>query len=200
MRETHPLPDHPEFSVRDYPNYREYRVENRYVARNGSGRIIQKATGLSWCCALFPAFGFWWFAFSIFAATLWLYMKCTQVVAGALLNLHCKHSCLTLNFPTSETVLVIPPHGIQLETHRGLPRWPLAISRRFISLTNLRDVIINEALYGWNVRYYLAAVKEHPSTGFSLDVIFESILPRMPILSEVYHGIHEMLMNGHEDG
>ncbi|XP_006458221.1 hypothetical protein AGABI2DRAFT_115231 [Agaricus bisporus var. bisporus H97] len=187
MRETHPLPDHPEFSVRDYPGYREYRVENFYVARNGSGRIIQKATGLSWCCALFPvlfsltrAFGFWWLAFSIFAATLWLYMKCTQVVA--------------------ETVLVIPPHGIQLETHRGLPRWPLAISRRFISLTNLRDVIINEALYGWNVRYYLAAVKEHPSTGFSLDVIFESILPRMPILSEVYHGIHEMLMNGHEDG
>lgn len=100
-------------------------------------------------------------------------MKCTQVVAGALLNLHRKHSCLTLNFPTSETVLVIPPHGIQLETHRGLPPWPLAISRRFISLTNLRDVIINEALYGWNVRYYLAAVKEHPSTGFSLDVIFE---------------------------
>lgn len=54
MRETHPLPDHPEFSVRDYPGYREYRVENFYVARNGSGRIIQKATGLSWRCALFP--------------------------------------------------------------------------------------------------------------------------------------------------
>lgn len=43
----------------------------------------------------------------------------------------------------------------------------------------LQDVIINEGLTGWNVRFYLAAVKKHPVTGFSLDVMFEveSILP-----------------------
>jgi len=68
---------------------------------------------------------------------------------------------------------VIPQHGIQLETHRGLPGWPPFISRRFIPLPTLQDVIINEGLRGWDVRFYLAVVKEHPISGYTLDVVFE---------------------------
>lgn len=86
-----------------------------------------------------------------------------------------RHLCCVLrpNIGSTETVIIIPPHGIQLETHRGLPYWPRFVSRRFIPLTNLQDVIINEALRGWNVRYYLAVVKGRPSVGFSLEVAFE---------------------------
>ena len=68
---------------------------------------------------------------------------------------------------------MIPQHGIQLETHRGLPGWPPFISRRFIPLPTLQDVIINEGLRGWNVRFYLAVVKKHPISGYALDVVFE---------------------------
>lgn len=54
MQQTRPLPGHPEFSVIDYPGYREYCVENFYVARDGSGRIVRRATGLSWYWAVIP--------------------------------------------------------------------------------------------------------------------------------------------------
>jgi len=42
MKRIHPIPDtHPQFSVLDLPGYREYRVENWHLARDGSGRIIR---------------------------------------------------------------------------------------------------------------------------------------------------------------
>jgi len=40
-------------------------------------------------------------------------------------------------------------------------------------LPTLQDVIINEGLRGWNVRFYLAVVKKHPISGYTLDVVFE---------------------------
>ncbi len=101
--------------------------------------------------------------------------KCTQVVAGLSSVFLGKFSSLTFSI---EAVLVIPPHGIQLETYRGFPKWPIFISRRFIPLTALQDVIINEGLWGWNVRHYLAAVKENTATAYSLDVVFEVCLLR----------------------
>lgn len=72
-----------------------------------------------------------------------------------------------------EIIFVIPQHGVQLETHRGLPGWPVFISRRFIPLPTLQNIVINEGLRGWNVRFYLAVVKEHPTFGYTLDVAFE---------------------------
>lgn len=57
-----------------------------------------------------------------------------------------------------ESVLVLPPYGVQLETHRGLPSMPLFASRRFIPLTEVQDVVINEGLRRWDVRYYLAVL------------------------------------------
>ena len=57
-----------------------------------------------------------------------------------------------------ESVLVLPSYGIQLETHRGLPSLPFFVSRRFIPLTDGQDVLINEGLRRWDVRYYLAVL------------------------------------------
>ncbi|KAF9453244.1 hypothetical protein P691DRAFT_658988 [Macrolepiota fuliginosa MF-IS2] len=180
MQRKRPLPSHPEFSVIDYPGYREYRVENFYIARDGSGRVVKRTSGLTWYWILIPTFGLRWFTIWALVTVALLYGKCTQILA--------------------ETILVIPSHGIQLETTRGIANWPFIVSRHFIPLTALQDVIINEGLRRWNVRFYLAAVKEGPGTEYSLDVLFENTLPRMPILLEVYHGIHELLLDGTVSG
>lgn len=53
MRRAHPLPDHPEFSIIDYPSCREFRVENWRLARDGSRKVINNAQW-SWFDVLLP--------------------------------------------------------------------------------------------------------------------------------------------------
>ena len=72
----------------------------------------------------------------------------------------------------TESVLLFPPHGIQLETHRG-PFGPLFASRKFIPSDYFLDIIMNEGLRRWNVRYYLAAMVESPEHNLKLVVAFE---------------------------
>lgn len=55
MQRTRPFPGHPEFSIVNYPGCREYCVENFHIARDGSGRVVRKATGLTWYWAIIPA-------------------------------------------------------------------------------------------------------------------------------------------------
>lgn len=56
MRRTLPLPQtNPEFSVLDSSSFREYKVENWRLARDGSQRIIKGAKGLTWKFALILA-------------------------------------------------------------------------------------------------------------------------------------------------
>ena len=116
-----------------------------------------------------------------------------------------------------ESVLAIPPHGIQLETHRGLPSYPLFASRQFIPSDRLRNFVINEGLRGWDVRYYLVAMQEVQSDVLELNVAFEvcnlahfmfmffpkldytilqNLLPRFPVLIEIYRGVHRVLHTG----
>jgi phosphatidylinositol glycan class H protein len=112
---------------------------------------------------------------------------------------------------SAESVLVIPPHGIQLETHRGLPSIPLTASRRFIPTVALQDFIINEGLRGWDVRYYLVAIKRFNHDNYTLEIAYEvgalsldnverirlgeqNILPHFPVLVEVYRGVQETLL------
>lgn len=88
-----------------------------------------------------------------------------------------KFSANALNFTIDyfglESVIVIPTHGIQLETHRGLPGLRLSSSRRFIELAALEDVVIHEGLRGWDVRFYLTTIKLAASSAFSLEVAYE---------------------------
>ncbi|KAH9063495.1 GPI-GlcNAc transferase complex, PIG-H component-domain-containing protein, partial [Lactarius vividus] len=92
-----------------------------------------------------------------------------------------------------ESVLVLPSYGIQLETHRGLPSLPLFVSRKFIPLSEVKDVLINEGLRRWDVRYYLTVLYCPQVAEQRLEVAYENILPRFPVLIEVYNGIHECL-------
>lgn len=67
--------------------------------------------------------------------------------------------------------MILPPHGIQLETHRGFSnQWS---SKRFIPSARLADVVINEGIKGWNVFYYLVAVEMDASRDSSLEVAYE---------------------------
>lgn len=56
MPRTQPLPStHPQFSIIDYPSCREYRVENWYLARDGSGRVIKGTSLWTWWEAVVSA-------------------------------------------------------------------------------------------------------------------------------------------------
>lgn len=74
----------------------------------------------------------------------------------------------------SESVILLPPHGVQLEARYGLPGvCSLRRQRRFIPAQQIDNVIIHEGLSGWNVLYYLAIIKDSKRTGPQLDVAFE---------------------------
>lgn len=112
-----------------------------------------------------------------------------------------------------ESVIILEPHGIQLETHRGfLTRLPWLTNRRFIESTHLHGIYINEGLRGWNVRFYLVAIKRTALTGSTFEVAYQvsdlkrpfaclvystcyqNLLPDQSILQHVYQGIHEILL------
>lgn len=198
MRISQPLfATNPEFLILDFPGYREYRVENWRVTRDGTGRVIYGTTAWTWPCTLvlFIAFVFWpkvtrpvqqleghlvtryfqihtstW-VFEGFAllGILSIWVKCTQVLSGTRHRRHIARRTEAL----PESVIVLPPHGIQLETHRGLPSLRLSATRRFIPLSVLQDLVINEGLRRWDVRYYLAAIKKLEFDEFGLQVAYE---------------------------
>jgi len=93
-----------------------------------------------------------------------------------------------------ESVIVLPSKDLQLETHRGPLGRSMFVERRVIPASVISGVIINEGLYGWNVRYYLAVLKKVGKTQ-SLHVLYENQLPRMPILRDVYHNLQALLFD-----
>lgn len=99
-----------------------------------------------------------------------LWFRCNQVLYGSSresIPIYCPHYF-------SESVLVFPALGIQLEIHRGHPSLePFFVSRRFIHTSCLEDCVIHEGLRRWNVRYFLAAFKRPSSGTISIHVAFE---------------------------
>ncbi|KAH9842693.1 uncharacterized protein C8Q71DRAFT_215966 [Rhodofomes roseus] len=188
MRSAAPLPDHPELTVIHNSAWSEYRLENTRLCR-GAHRTAHSVFECFWLdmvvclvvAILWPIFA-WHSAFKAglaAASTLYAYTRCTQVLR--------------------ESVVVLRSLGLQLETQRGLPFIPLFTSRRFIPFTTLRDFVINEGLRGWSVHYYLAVIQQSSNGEVTIDVPFENIMPRFPILLEVYHGVHELLFDDTTD-
>lgn len=110
-----------------------------------------------------------------FLTLLYVYNQCTQVIYGM------RGSCVeTITYKIddySESVQIIAFYGIQLETARGIriPFFPpvsLMSRKRFIALPYIRDIVINEGLWGWNVRYYLCVIKD-TQKDLTLEVVFE---------------------------
>lgn len=72
---------------------------------------------------------------------------------------------------------IIAFHGVQLETVRGIiipffSPLPITSRKRFIPLASIQNVIINEGLRRWNVRYYLCIIKD-TQKDLTLEIIFE---------------------------
>jgi hypothetical protein len=93
-----------------------------------------------------------------------------------------------------ESVVILEPYGIQLETHRGfLTRLPWLTNRQFIASTHLHGVCINEGLKGWNVRFYLVIIRRAALTGaVRFEVAYQVSNLKSPFLLRVYLARHRI--------
>jgi len=101
-----------------------------------------------------------------------------------------------------ESVISLYPHGLQLETHRGIqasfftPSISLFVTRKFIATPMILDVILNEGLRRWNFHYYLAIIcraRENLTEPVIIHVAYPNILPHFRIVKQVYLGVHQDL-------
>ncbi|KAL1735197.1 hypothetical protein EV714DRAFT_201124 [Schizophyllum commune] len=179
-----PLPlTNPELLVIEAHGYTEYRVENWRLARDGSGRVVYGFSGCSWKDMF------------LIAALSLLLQAVRHARIRAVMMVVCVGALLWTKATQvlSESLIVIAPHGIQLETCRGFPSMVLQRSRRFVPASALDTVIINEALWRWNVRYYLALLPTSDQGKPTLHVAFENILPYFPVVLEIYRGVHDTI-------
>ncbi|KAI0709438.1 hypothetical protein C8Q76DRAFT_799443 [Earliella scabrosa] len=184
MQRNAPLDEHPEFTVIEHPAWTEYRVEALPKRR----RVASTIPGKLWldACLVF-ALAYYWDAAASTTA------RITALTLAVLTFLHTR-----LTQVQWESVVILPSLGVQLETHRGFAGRSLSVSRKFVPWSSLEDFLINEGLRGWNVRYYLVAMNRTPQGALQLEVAFENLLPRFPVLLEVYHGVQEALQNEDE--
>ncbi|PVG03541.1 hypothetical protein CPB86DRAFT_748832 [Serendipita vermifera] len=185
---------HPELEIRDnLPLSIEYRVYNYKLSKDGTN--VSKR-GTTWTLfdvlAILAAMTYTWYKFH---SSLWV------VLVGVLLLWH---KAVRLAW---ESVVVVPSLGIQIEKCKGfsLPFtsriWPFSASRHFIPIDCLHDILINESLYRWDWYYYLAILQRDPPKplhddmphNLSIQVAFEDILPPLPVVREIYHGVREVL-------
>lgn len=68
---------------------------------------------------------------------------------------------------------------------------------RFIPTEKIRDVLINEAFRGFEVRYYLVVVVEGED---DVVVVFPKLLPRKKIVEAVWRGVRGCLFEGEGNG
>ncbi|KAH6850886.1 GPI-GlcNAc transferase complex, PIG-H component-domain-containing protein [Chaetomium sp. MPI-CAGE-AT-0009] len=113
---------------------------------------------------------------------------------------------------TTESVLVLRGLGIQTCTSGsgsgsggggvgvgggggwgGGSKWGWGRQTRFIPTEKIRDVLINEAFRGFEVRYYLVVVVEGEE---DVVVLFPGLLPRRKIVEAVWRGIRGCLVEG----
>ncbi|RYO86273.1 hypothetical protein DL762_004827 [Monosporascus cannonballus] len=94
-----------------------------------------------------------------------------------------------LRIHTEERLLVLRGLGIQTTTPGGATVLARATTR-FIPTGKIRDVLINEAFRGFEVRHYLVVVVEGED---DVVVVFPRLLPRPRILEKVWRGVRGCL-------
>ncbi|KAH7107530.1 hypothetical protein BKA62DRAFT_825020, partial [Auriculariales sp. MPI-PUGE-AT-0066] len=129
------------------------------------------------------------------AAIFCLTCASTRVLDGASRFCPCALSARPPSDPSPwplESILALPPLGIQLEVRRGLRFHrrilPLHTERLFVPRHALKDLVIHEALHRWNVRYYLSVLAEqydHHVPGAAprsvIHLVFKNTLPPFPV-------------------
>ncbi|RYP82110.1 hypothetical protein DL770_005674 [Monosporascus sp. CRB-9-2] len=96
---------------------------------------------------------------------------------------------LLLRIHTEERLLVLRGLGIQTTTPGGATVLGRGTTR-FIPTGKIRDVLINEAFRGFEVRHYLVVVVEGED---DVVVVFPRLLPRPRILEKVWRGVRGCL-------
>ncbi|RYP66254.1 hypothetical protein DL771_007906 [Monosporascus sp. 5C6A] len=96
---------------------------------------------------------------------------------------------LLLRIHTEERLLVLRGLGIQTTTPGGATVLARGTTR-FIPTGKIRDVLINEAFRGFEVRHYLVVVVEGED---DVVVVFPRLLPRPRILEKVWRGVRGCL-------
>ncbi|TDL27385.1 hypothetical protein BD410DRAFT_714188 [Rickenella mellea] len=166
------LRDHPELRIITFNGWTEYRVENWHLSHDGKRREVRYD---SWS----------WFDASF--CCIYIFGKSTTVLWG----MNSIVSRCSGIYRLTESVIAVYPHGVQFETQRGLPMLPLFASKKFIPMKDIQDIIINEGLRRWDVKFYLALLV-HPLDGESqLHIAYENILPHFSVLFEIYHNLRE---------
>ncbi|TGZ83373.1 hypothetical protein EX30DRAFT_154193 [Ascodesmis nigricans] len=90
---------------------------------------------------------------------------------------------------TQESLLVMKQLGVQTSTTAGT-LWGQGRKTRFIPTANVRDVVLLEGFWGWQVRYYVAVVVEGEG---KLVVVFPTLLPRRETCEIVWRGARKCL-------
>ncbi|KAG5970107.1 hypothetical protein E4U58_000689 [Claviceps cyperi] len=108
----------------------------------------------------------------------------------------CLGACyaLTRRVHCTESLLVLRGLGVQTSES---PSWGMSLgwggggaTTRFIPTEKIRDIFVNEAFRGMEVRYYLVVVVEGEG---ELVVVFPGLLPRRGIVEDVWRGARECL-------
>jgi phosphatidylinositol N-acetylglucosaminyltransferase subunit H len=104
---------------------------------------------------------------------------------------------LSLRSGKSESLLVMRGLGVQTTETPG--SYLRATATRFIPTEKIRDVFVNEAFRGFEVRYYLVVVVEGEE---EVVVVFPGLLPGRKIVETVWRGVRECLYErtGEEKG
>ncbi|KAH9934662.1 uncharacterized protein B0H18DRAFT_927263 [Fomitopsis serialis] len=184
MRSVVPLPDHPELVITHSNAWSEYRVQNIRLWKKADS-TAQTVVECFWADTIV----------CLGLSMLWPILSGRNACKAGLAVMVVLYAYSRCTRVLWESVVILHSLGLQLETQRGLPLVPLFTSRRFIPLTSLRDFVINEGLRGWSVHYYLAVMQQSSNGNVTIDVPFQNIMPRFPVLLEIYHGVHELLFD-----
>ncbi|KAL6855066.1 hypothetical protein ACO1O0_006204 [Amphichorda felina] len=95
---------------------------------------------------------------------------------------------LTLRVHSSESLLVM--RGLGVQTSESPRMYLAAAATRFIPTEKIRDIFVNEAFRGFEVRYYLVVVVDGEE---DVVVVFPGLLPRRHIVETVWRGARECL-------
>ncbi|KAF7724995.1 hypothetical protein EC973_000488 [Apophysomyces ossiformis] len=94
---------------------------------------------------------------------------------------------LAENEDGDSSILVMHGIGIQVKT----TYWGGSSVSRFINRLKIEDVVINEGISLWQIKYYMAILVKDQS---NVIVVFENLLPKLqPVLLDVYRGTRSII-------
>jgi len=130
---------------------------------------------------------------TFFGVTAYL-LSCTSrfTIGLSLLVWSVLYTFAALTHPLSQSVSIIPPHGIQLSSRTVLGRRV----DTFLPSHSISDIVINEGFYRFNIRYYLAIIVRSAASGERAHIVtpLSDVQPTFGILQELYQVTREALL------